>query len=177
METKDYWIYENKVIFKPNFKDKLDDYIDIISKCNELIFSNYDDCAIAIKTNNIYYEEYDENYKLSKFNKSVIIPENVTHLTFGAFFEKHVIIPQNVTHLTFGDNFNKKVIIPENVTHLTFGCNFNKKVIIPENVIHLTFGDNFNKSVIISQNVTYLTFGYDFNKKVIIPDLLNFDNL
>ena len=63
METKDYWIYENKVIFKPNFKDKLDDYIDIISKYNELIFSNYDDYNITIKTNNKYCDEYKQNYK------------------------------------------------------------------------------------------------------------------
>src|SRR3990167_1427749 len=86
---KKYWIYENKVIFKPDFNDKLDDYIDIISKHNELIFSNYDDCIITIKTNNKYCEEYykyDKKYKISKFNKLVIIPQNVTHLTFGSYF-------------------------------------------------------------------------------------------
>ena len=60
---KNYWIYENKVIFKPNFNDNLDDYIDIISKYNELIFSNYDDYNITIKTNNKYCYEYHHNYK------------------------------------------------------------------------------------------------------------------
>ena len=82
METKDYWIYENKVIFKPKFNGKLDDYIDIISKYNELIFSNYDDCNITIKTNNKYCDEYKQNYKSSKFNQQVTIPQNITHLTF-----------------------------------------------------------------------------------------------
>ena len=52
METTDYWIYEDKVIFKPNFNDNLDDYFDIISKYNELIFSNYDYHNIPY---NIYY--------------------------------------------------------------------------------------------------------------------------
>ena len=34
MKTKDYWIYENKIIFKPKFNAKLDDYLDIITKYN-----------------------------------------------------------------------------------------------------------------------------------------------
>src|SRR3972149_3570538 len=121
METEDCWIYENKIIFKPNFNAKLDNYIDIITKCNELIFSNYYDYNITIKTNNKYCNEYEQNYKSSKFNQQVIIPENVTHLTFGSYFNQQIIIPENVTHLTFGSSFNQQVIIPENVTHLTFG--------------------------------------------------------
>ena len=72
METTDYWIYENKVIFKPNFNDNLDDYIDIISKYNELIFSNYDDYNITIKTNNVYCSEYDDNYKYSHSNLCIL---------------------------------------------------------------------------------------------------------
>src|SRR3990167_7270854 len=99
---KDYWIYENKIIFKPHFNNKLDNYLDIISKCNELIFSNYDDYNITIKTNNEYCNEYNKNYKYSIFNQQVIIPQNVTHLTFGCCFNQQVIIPQNVTHLIFG---------------------------------------------------------------------------
>ena len=35
METEEYWIHENKIIFKPNFNNKLDNYLDIISKYNE----------------------------------------------------------------------------------------------------------------------------------------------
>ena len=160
-----YWIYENKVIFKPNFNDDLDDYIDIISKHNELIFSNYNDFTITIKTNNFYCDKYHHNYKRSNFNQQVIIPENVTHLSFGDNFNQQVIIPQNVTHLTFGSGFNQQVIIPENVTNLTFDEQFNQQVIIPENVTHLTFGVWFNQQVTIPQSVTHLTFGkcYSFN--------------
>ena len=110
---EDYWIYENKIIFKPEFNDKLDNYFDIISKYNELIFSNYDNYNITIKTNNEYneyYEEYSENYKSSEFNQQVKIPENITHLTFGDCFNQPVIIPENVTHLTFDNCFNQQVI-------------------------------------------------------------------
>ena len=162
METEDYWIFENKVIFKPNFNDKLDIYQGIISKYNELIFSNYDDFNIMIKTNNKYYEEYEQNYKSSKFNRQIIIPENVTYLTFGENFNQPVIIPQNVTHLTFSDDFNQQVIIPQNVTYLIFGGWFNQQVIIPQNVTHLTFYCDFNQQVTIPENVTHLTFGTKF---------------
>ena len=106
---KNYWIYENKVIFKPNFNDNLDDYIDIITKHNELIFSNYDDFTITIKTNNLYCYKYCYYYNKSKFDKQVIIPQNITHLTFDWKFNQPVIIPQNVTYLTFGYRFNQKL--------------------------------------------------------------------
>ena len=112
METIDYWIYENKIIFKPKFNNKLDDYLDIIRKYNELIFSNYNDYNIEIETNGNYKIIYKSVYRSSIFNQSVIIPENVTHLTFGCNFNQQVIIPENVTHLTFGYEFNQQVIIP-----------------------------------------------------------------
>ena len=131
MEEKDYWIYENKIIFKPEFNDKLDNYLDIISKYNELIFSNYDDYNIEIETNGEYFHIYNNIYKKSKFNQSITIPENITHLIFGEKFNQLVTIPQNVTHLTFGHYFNQQVIIPENVTHLTFGYWFNQQVNLP----------------------------------------------
>ena len=94
METKDYWIYENKIFFKPNFNAKLDDYLDIITKYNELIFSDYDYCDITIKTNNIYCSKSGQSYKGSKFNQQVIIPQNITHLTFGHWFDQPIIIPE-----------------------------------------------------------------------------------
>ena len=154
METKDYWIYKNKIIFKPNFNDKLDNYFNIIS--------NYDNYNIAIETNNKYCKDYKENYKLSKFNQQIIIPANVTRLTFGSDFNKQVIIPQSVTHLAFGKNFNQQITIPENVTQLTFGFDFNQQVTIPKNVTHLTFYCDFNQQVTIPENVTHLTFGTKF---------------
>ena len=86
METKDYWIYENKIIFKHNFIAKLDYYIDIITKYNELIFSNYDDYNITIKTNNEYQEEYIKNYKSSKFNQEITIPEKCYSFNFWLLF-------------------------------------------------------------------------------------------
>ena len=41
------------------------------------------------------------------------------------------MIPESVTHLTFGFKFNQKLekgVIPESVTHLTFGYEFDQKL-------------------------------------------------
>src|SRR3990167_5408839 len=92
METEYYWIYENKIIFKPKFNAKLDNYFDIISKYNELIFSNYDDYNIIIETNNYFYFKYEQNYEYSHFNQEVEIPQNITHLIFGENFNQQVIL-------------------------------------------------------------------------------------
>src|SRR3989338_6154296 len=162
METKDYWIYENKVIFKPNFKDKLDDYIDIISKYNELIFSNYDDYNIIFKTNNKYYNEYRENYEPSQFNQQIKIPQNVTHLTFGGHFNQQVIIPENITHLTFGHNFNQQIIIPNN-KYLKINCN-NIDIIenLPNSVEEIEFGEYFNLELQnLPNSIKKISFYYD----------------
>ena len=51
MEELPYWIIDNKLIFKPDFNDELDNYYDIMSQHNELIFSNYNNPETAIKTN------------------------------------------------------------------------------------------------------------------------------
>ena len=141
---KKYLIYENKVIFGPEFNDKLDDYIDIISKYDELIFSNYTyteydgnyDCTMTIKTNNMYcinnrHKNIGSQFIGSKFNQCVTIPQNITHLNFCYYFDQKVIIPQNVIHLTFGNYFNQQVIIPQSVIHLTLGCSFNQQINLP----------------------------------------------
>ena len=53
-----YWICEDKFIFKPEFNESIDKYIDIIKNYSQLIFSNYDDLEICIETNNKYLDEY-----------------------------------------------------------------------------------------------------------------------
>ena len=106
-ETEDYWIWnDNTLVFKPEFNKPLDDYINIISKYNKLIFSNYNDIDICIETNNEY--EFDEYYFDSNFNQEVKnLPPNITHLTFGWNFNQPVInLPKNITHLTFDKEFN-----------------------------------------------------------------------
>ena len=149
-ETEYYWIWnENILVFKPEFNKPLNDYIDIISKYNKLIFSNYSDIAICIKTNNQYIFKF-KKYLESKFNQEVNnLPLNITHLTFGYCFNQEVInLPPNITHLTFGYIFNQKVNnLPPNITHLTFGRNFNQEVYVPLSVKYLKLNCN-NQNII-----------------------------
>jgi hypothetical protein len=49
---ENYWVPDDKIIFKPAFNEPIDKYFEIISKCNSLIFSNYDKFEIVFETNN-----------------------------------------------------------------------------------------------------------------------------
>jgi hypothetical protein len=80
--NKDYWIYEDKFIFKPKFNKSIDKYADIIKNYSQLIFSNYDNLEIYIGTNNEYLDKYNKNYTVSKFNQPLTnLLNNQTLLT------------------------------------------------------------------------------------------------
>jgi hypothetical protein len=193
IETEDYWISENKFVFKPTFNESIDKYYDLINLYDTLIFSNYHDLNICIERNNMCDEfkaDVDDEFHLeySIFNQFVKLPMSLTHLTFGNNFNRDVLLPMTLTHLTFGDefnrvvllpislihltfgyNFNQPVKLPINLTHLTFGYDFNYKVSLPPNLTHLTFSNYFNRVVKLPMSLTHLTFGYAFNKKVSLP--------
>ena len=114
-ETEDYWIWNvNTFVFKSEFNKPLDDYINIISKYDKLIFSNYSNVKIYMETNNQLKSEFYKYYLKSKFNQEVNnLSPNITHLTFGWQFNQEVNnLPQNLTHLTFGYDFNQEVAVP-----------------------------------------------------------------
>ena len=89
MNTK-YWIIDDKLIFKPEFDEELEEYYNVIGQYNTLIFSNYNDPEITIKTNNKYEGRNYDNYKKSKFNKEIKLTENITHLSFGRYFDQKI---------------------------------------------------------------------------------------
>ena len=102
-----YWIVDDKLIFKPEFNEELDNYYDVISQYNTLIFSNYNYPLIAIKTNNKYNHEYRNNYKYSNFNKKIELDENITHLSlsFGFGFNQPLKLTSNITNFSFTFSF------------------------------------------------------------------------
>ena len=156
-----YWIYEDKFIFKPEFNESIDKYVDVIKNYSQLIFSDYDNLQIFIKINNKYLPKYDKNYKESKFNhlliKTLISLTSLKHLTFSNLYDK--LLSNSLDNLT-------------SLTHLTFGRVFNQPLLNSLNnlicLTHLTFGYNFNKPLEESLNnlssLTHLTFGYNFNQ-------------
>uniref|UniRef100_A0A6C0C8G9 Uncharacterized protein n=1 Tax=viral metagenome TaxID=1070528 RepID=A0A6C0C8G9_9ZZZZ len=103
-----------------------------------------------------------KNVKAIRTNYKIHIPNSVTELFFGEFFNEQIdgMIPKSVRRLEFGMIFNQNIInsIPYGVTDLKFGYEFNKPIIddsdsknpvfgIPDSVITLKFGDSFNQSL------------------------------
>ena len=177
IETSDYWIYDDIVIIKPYFNNLFDNYIDLFYKYDKLIFSNY----MSVKTclqkeiflnKKLNFSDSHEPIHNSIFNDKVILPHNLTYLTFGNCFNHAVILPPLLTNLMFGYNFNRAVNLPPLLIYLIFGYNFNQEVILPLLLTHLIFGWEFNHKVILPQLLTHLTFNHNFNQVVNLPPLL-----
>ena len=100
METQDYWIRDNILIFKPKFNKPINN--NLIHNYNQIIFSNYIDPLIAIKINNKYCQKFEKYWEGNKFKKSFKPHRNITHLTFGFMFNKPLKLNNSLTHLTFG---------------------------------------------------------------------------
>lgn len=67
----------DKFIFKPKFNNKLDDYCELISNHDTLIFYNYDDCNVCIESNS---ENYVDNFQHSCFNQQIDLPSSLKYL-------------------------------------------------------------------------------------------------
>ena len=57
-ETNDHWLYDDMIIFKPYFNNKLDNCYKIVNKCKKIIFLNY------IEINDEIIKIDDEIFKL-----------------------------------------------------------------------------------------------------------------
>ena len=162
-----YWIVDDAMIFKPQFNECLDNYIDIISNCRILIFSNNDDLHTSLKNNkadiiNIY------SYIKSSFNQSVdcmLNLNNLRELTFGYNFNQplgnSLSNLVDLQELTLGNNFNKSLnnslLDLHNLRKLIFGCYFNQPL-----------NDTLSNLV----NLRELTLGYYFNQPLDIPNMI-----
>ena len=70
MNTK-YYIKDECIYFNPKFNESLDNYTDIMKNCSQIIFSNYYDYDICIKTKNKYDSKY--NYIKNIFNQPLAL--------------------------------------------------------------------------------------------------------
>ena len=91
METK-YFIKDGIIYFDCDFNEPLDDYIDIMKNCTQIIFSNYDDYVICIETKNKYIMKYGKKYKNNNFNQplqnSLDHQIQLSQLIFGYSFNQ-----------------------------------------------------------------------------------------
>ena len=105
-----------------------------------------------------------------------IIPKSVTEVNIYWDFKKDGYpdlntddIPDHITHLTFGEYFNKPLgKLPKSLTHLTLGICFDQIVNnLPDTLKFLKFGYAFNKDLgDLPNSIEYLEFGYKFNKSI-----------
>lgn len=88
------------------------------------------------------------NHKL----KPGVIPEGVTHVTFGFVYDQPLdvgVLPTTTKRVTFVFRFDQKLKvgdIPEGVTHLVMSHVYNKpfeKDVLPKSLIHLDVGHFF----------------------------------
>ena len=142
-----YWIIEDKLIFKPEFNEELDNYYNVIEQYNTLIFSEYDVPEITIETDNKYDHKYTENYKISKFNQEIELTENITHLSFGYCFNQKLELTNNVTNLTLCHNHKTINYLTNKVKNLTLKY-FNKKITNLPNSIKTIKLFNCSKNII-----------------------------
>ncbi len=68
IETCDYWIVSEHLIFKPNFYGSLNKYTNLLNKYTHLIFSNYDECVYDHKSLCVYLQ----------FNQPIQLNQNLT---------------------------------------------------------------------------------------------------
>jgi hypothetical protein len=169
-ETKDYWISGSKIIFKPEFNKPLDEFYELISKYNELIFSDYNDLNTLLKTINCDFKNSRLHFKPSKFNQPIILGNNLKIIIFGICFNQPIILNDNLRELRFGSYFNHPIILNDNLRELSFGSCFNHPIILPKKLVSLCLGRKFNESIIFGNELTILHLGTSFDKSINIPD-------
>ena len=156
---------------------------DIPNSVTRLHFGVPDD-RVNKKKIKFWWKAFDYYSEIDIPDYSIVIPDSVTSLTLGYFFNAKLNkenISSSLKELEFGERFNRKIYnhdLPSSLIDLTFGKAFNQKINpggIPNSVKSLEYGEDFaqpiNKS--IPDSVTHIKFGRSFNvaiEKDDIPD-------
>lgn len=130
-ECDDYYLIENKLIFKYTFNKPLSDYYDIIKKKNieSIYFSNYNNYQSCIDNFNEHTNISERNYTKSVFNKDIVnLPYGVVNLFLGhSFKSKLVNLPSSIKIINCENNFCGDVNdLPNSISCLILGMGFNK---------------------------------------------------
>ena len=184
-----YWIVDSAIIFKPSFNECLDDYIDIMSNCRILIFSNYNDPHIALKNNNSCYHNDNDSYIESSFDQcldNLLNLKNLEQLYLGVNFRSSLNnsllnltnLKKLILSLRFDKPLDNSLSNLINLSELTFGSWFNQplgdSLLNLINLRILKFGWFFNQPLgnLLSNlhNLRELSLGKDFNQPIDIPD-------
>ena len=182
-ETNDYWIVDNKIIFKLNFNNNLDKYDELFNIYNDVIFSDNNNLS------SLFTRKEFIDCKGSQFNQKISLNNNIKNLMLGKKFDELIISNKKLsqlTHLTIGciniytngaeSFFNQPLDLNENLTHLTF-CyysNFNKPLELNEKLTHLVLGLKFNQQLKFNNKITHLSLQQYFNQNIDLPNSLQY---
>lgn len=146
METENfiYKICDNRIIFSNNFNKPIISYK--ITK--------------PLETKNVIY--------CKKHNKTLCVPQNVTHMIFNHRYNKRIIIPPNIKCLTLGDCSRSEFEFNNGLSELTFGRYFDNLVILPREIKKLTLGDYFNNVLKLNRKICELKFGCNYNREILL---------
>lgn len=176
IESENYWICGNILIFKPQFNNLANIQIQLDETFTEIIFSNYSNVKFVLGTNNTYQYKYHNFWSGSNFSQSI------EHLLLGA---------KNLKKLIFGYKFdcflNSSLDPLANLQLLKFGLEYNKplgnSLVNLVNLVTLEFGAYFNKPLDNSLNnlinLKNLKFGVGFDQDISnsLDNLINLKNL
>ncbi|KAM9958206.1 hypothetical protein ACTFIW_001066 [Dictyostelium discoideum] len=117
------------------------------------------------------------HHRFNQVIKQGYIPDTVTHIVFGSFFNRQIqlnTIPNGVKFIQFGYSYDQALIpgsLPDSLQQLTFGDMFNKPIeenTIPSSVIKLVYGENFYQELnsnSVPSSVRLLKLG-SYNKQI-----------
>lgn len=161
VNEKNYWIWNDIFVFKPEFNSNLEKYVNLISKYDKIIFSEFSS-----------FDDTKKMYEESFLNKIIIY--NYHDMNASLFNENIDILPNNIKYLILGYDFNQQIKkLPNDLEILIFSYSFNNKIFsFPQKIQKLYFGNKFNQDIVVPSTLKYLFLGYDFNKKIIFNENL-----
>ena len=136
---------EEWVVFDDDFNQEL------TSQIIEFL-SNYE----RVEFGDFFNQQFDISDEDSPTGKSSILPNSLTHLKFGKFFNQPVDkLPNSLINLEFGFEFNQSVDnLPNTLTYLKFGQYFNQPVTYQTEI-----SQNGKSPTLLPNSLTHLVFG------------------
>lgn len=127
---KDYWIKDDKIIFKPKFNKSVDNFSNIVSNYKVLIFSNYSDHISCCECDNAYENDYDIFHEHSLFNKQIDnLPSCLIKIDTGGLFNKKInTLPSSIIKLTYNGTKYEMNNLPNSITFLRINSFYRNKI-------------------------------------------------
>eukprot|EP01112_Ceratiomyxa_fruticulosa_P016692 TRINITY_DN5084_c0_g1_i6.p1 TRINITY_DN5084_c0_g1~~TRINITY_DN5084_c0_g1_i6.p1 ORF type:complete len:312 (+),score=31.73 TRINITY_DN5084_c0_g1_i6:224-1159(+) len=104
------------------------------------------------------------------FNNQTVFPPQLTHLELGYFFDQAITLPITLISLKLGSMFNNLLMLPSHLAYLYLGSFFNKPITLPSTLKKVRFGSHFNHLVTLPPNLTHAEFGNNYDQPTRFPE-------